>query len=189
MATAIILDFAGGTAEQYDQVQAEMDLGGKLPGGALFHAAGPTDDGWRVVDVWEDMGRFQQFAEEHIGPKTQAVGLPEPNVQTVEVDELFDERNGGDGGISLVQIVRLDGMTKETFEANDALIRENKEAPDGCMFHVNGWTDTGWLVADAWTSRDARDAFISGKVMPAMQQTGTPPPVIEDLDIHNTLSA
>src|SRR3954447_19116765 len=111
MAKAIIMDFAGGTADQYDRVIDRMDLEGKVPPGAVFHAAGPTDDGWRVIDVWDDMDAFQQFADTKIGPLSQAEGLPEPRLQFMDVDELVDERDGGDGGITHVQVVRLDGLT------------------------------------------------------------------------------
>src|SRR4051812_19636810 len=170
MAKAIIMDFAGGSAEQYDRVIEQMNLGGKVAPGAVFHVAGPTDDGWRVVDVWDDMDAFGQFAETQIGPITQAEGLPEPKLQFVDLDEVLDQRGGGDGGITHFQVVHLDGMTKEQWHDSDRLIRgENSEPPDGCMFHVNGGTDAGWVVCDGWTSKEVRDQFIADKVMPAMQ--------------------
>ena len=187
MAIAIIMDFAGGTADQYEAVMEKMDLGGQLPPGAIFHATGSYNGGWRVVDAWESAEAFGAFADTRIRPYAAEAGLPEPSVQMFDVDELFDERGGGSGGVKLLQIVRLDGMTKEQFEQADAQIRDNKTAPDGCMFHVNGWTDSGWIVADAWTSREIRDAFIADKVGPAMGSMGMAPPVIEDLDIYNTL--
>lgn len=37
-----------------------------------------TDDGIRVVDVWESDEQFNRFAEEKIGPYTQQVGIPKP---------------------------------------------------------------------------------------------------------------
>jgi quinol monooxygenase YgiN len=187
MATAIIMDFAGGTADQYDAVIEKMDLGGKNAEGAVFHVAGPTDDGWRVVDVWEDMDAFHAFAQEKIGPHTQEAGLPEPKLQFVEVAELFDERAGGTGGITHFQVVRAP-IDAEAFEEADSDIRDNKQAPPGCMFHVHGPTAEGTLVADGWTSKAARDEFIASKVVPAMQSRGLAPPTIEDLPVHNTLT-
>lgn len=187
MATAIIMDFAGGTADQYDQVIGRMDLGGRVPDGALFHAAGPYGDGWRVVDVWDDMEAFTAFADERIGPLTQDAGLPEPNMQFVEADELFDERGGGTGAITFLQVVHLP-FDMATFEDADAEIRDNGAPPPGCMFHVHGPSEDGTLVADAWTSKEARDEFIASKVVPAMQSRGLAPPEIEDLPVHNTLT-
>jgi hypothetical protein len=56
MAVAVQLDFAGGTLEQYDRVIAEMGCtpGRRRAPGGLFHWVTKTDDGIRVVDVWQD---------------------------------------------------------------------------------------------------------------------------------------
>src|SRR3954451_6349469 len=97
MAVGFILDFPGGTAEQYDQVVARMELGGHMAPGGSFHAAGPSADGWRVVDVWDSDEAFQRFAEEKIGPITQEVGLPEPKITRIEEHRIGDQRDqGGD---------------------------------------------------------------------------------------------
>ena len=48
--------------------------------GILSHAAGPTNDGWRVVDVWRSAEAFERFGPV-IGPLLQEVGFPgEPQV-------------------------------------------------------------------------------------------------------------
>lgn len=80
MAVGVILDFPGSTLEQYDQVLDKMGFakGGPGPPGALFHWVTETDDGIRVVDVWESRERFELFAQEKIGPLTQEVGIPGP---------------------------------------------------------------------------------------------------------------
>ena len=73
-----MMDFPGGTLEQYDQVIDRMGLtpGGDTPPGALFHWVAATDEGIRVVDVWESQEQFDKFAEEQIGPYSRAVGSP-----------------------------------------------------------------------------------------------------------------
>jgi len=91
MATAFIQDFDGATLDQYDQILEKMDLGGKLPPGAVFHWAAKTDDGLRVVDVWETPEQFQAFAEEKIGPLSQEVGVGEPTVTSYEVHNILSE--------------------------------------------------------------------------------------------------
>jgi hypothetical protein len=85
MAVAVILDFNGATLDQYDQVIDKMGFtpGGKGAPGGLFHWVAATDDGIRVVDVWETRDQFDQFADEQIGPYTQEVGLPGPPALTV----------------------------------------------------------------------------------------------------------
>jgi hypothetical protein len=80
MPVAVVLDFPGGTLEQYDKV---IELMGFTPGGAgapggLFHWVTATDDGIRVTDVWESREQFEKFGQDEIGPKTQEAGIPAP---------------------------------------------------------------------------------------------------------------
>jgi hypothetical protein len=61
--------------------------------------------------------------------------------------------------------------------------------PAELLYHVNGPRDDGgWIVADGWTDRAARDAFLQTRVFPvAARHPGVTPPRIEDLDVHATL--
>jgi hypothetical protein len=81
-ATAFEMLFSGGTVDQYEQVIEKMGFEhqGKGPPGALFHWVTKTDDGLKVVDVWESAEQFQAFADSQIGPHSAAVGLAEPEV-------------------------------------------------------------------------------------------------------------
>ena len=81
MAFAIEMDFKGATLEQYDEVMQLMSLDDgtrELPPGALFHWVGKTDDGIRVVDVWETKEDYERFAQEQIGPYSQQAGFAGP---------------------------------------------------------------------------------------------------------------
>ena len=84
MAVAIEMNFKGATLEQYDEVLRLMGLDGGQPAppGGLYHWAAKTDDGIRVVDVWESREVFDKFAEEQIGPYTQQAGIPGPPEMT-----------------------------------------------------------------------------------------------------------
>ena len=82
MAILMIHDSPGGTQEQYEQVGSRLTDGRGLNslsdwpgGGILFHSAGPTENGFRVVDVWESEEAFQRFGAV-IGPILQEVGFP-----------------------------------------------------------------------------------------------------------------
>jgi hypothetical protein len=79
MAVAVEINFRGATLDQYDQVLEKMGLtqGGPLPPGAISHWVAKTDDGIRVVDVWETKEQFERFAQEQIGPYTREVGIEE----------------------------------------------------------------------------------------------------------------
>jgi hypothetical protein len=59
----------GGTREQYEEVAARLtdgrglsSLGDWPQDGILANAPGPTNDGWRVVDVWEPEATFSGSA-------------------------------------------------------------------------------------------------------------------------------
>ena len=75
MAVAVIMDLPGVTEAQY--ATARGMLGEALQPGNLIHVAGPTDNGWRVMEVWESpeaMGAFFQSAA--AGAAFQAAGIP-----------------------------------------------------------------------------------------------------------------
>jgi hypothetical protein len=187
MAVAYIVDLAGGTAAHYDSVMAKMALDGRLPPGALFHAAGPTDTGWRVCDVWETAEAFQEFAATQVGPLTAAEGLGAPAIRSFGVEQL---RRGDAGPVGFAQLVWLEGLDAAGFAAMDeAICGPERELPAGCVLHVNGPAEGGWWVLDFWTSKPIRDAFLHSRVAPvAAARDFEGPPPIEDLPVHNSLS-
>jgi hypothetical protein len=52
MALAMLADIPNLTREQYEAVVRKVNEAG-TPAGALFHAGGPVETGYRVVEVWE----------------------------------------------------------------------------------------------------------------------------------------
>jgi hypothetical protein len=88
VAVAVQLDFHGATIEQYDQINERIGL---LPGGPasaqeLFHWVARTEDGFRVVDVWESREAFEAFAHEKLSPIYHEVGVQQqPDIQYFEV--------------------------------------------------------------------------------------------------------
>ena len=90
MAVGIRLKLAGVTAEQFDQVEAAVDARGNRPQGLIFHASGPIDGGWGVIDFWESRADFDRFAAERIGPAMAAIGATgQPEVHEFAVHEHF----------------------------------------------------------------------------------------------------
>ena len=187
MAVAFIMDFAGGTTDDYDAVIEKMDLGGRLPAGGLFHAAGVSDGVLRVCDVWESEEIFQRFAEGKIGPLTQEVGLPHPEIRSFEAQQV---RGGAAGPVGFVQIVSIPGGDAEMFGALDEkVLGPGGDVPDDCVYHVNGVLGDGYTVLDYWSSKAARDDFMQSKVGPAMAALGiAAEPVIEELTVYNSIT-
>jgi hypothetical protein len=92
---AVEMNFSGATTAQYDQILEKMGLspGGALPGGAISHWVAKTDDGMRVVDVWETRDQFDRFAQEQIGPYAKEVGIArEPTVRFYDVHNYLTAR-------------------------------------------------------------------------------------------------
>jgi hypothetical protein len=58
------------TAEEYRLV--EQHLGPDRPSGLVAHVAGPSDTGWRIVNVWSSEEDFQRFQSERL---LRAAGL------------------------------------------------------------------------------------------------------------------
>ncbi|MBT2554411.1 hypothetical protein [Arthrobacter sp. ISL-5] len=80
MPVAVILDFPGGTIEQYDQVVEKMGFAAGGPGapGGIFHWVTATDTGIRVTDVWRSREDFDAFTQAKTNPIVAEVGIPGP---------------------------------------------------------------------------------------------------------------
>jgi hypothetical protein len=76
MAFGIIHHFPGGTKEQYEaSLAAVHPSDGTLPDGQIFHAAGPSGDGWTVMAVHESKASWERFRDGTLLPRLQA-GIP-----------------------------------------------------------------------------------------------------------------
>ena len=76
----------------YDQVNAKLGFDDQLPEGCQLHIAGPVDEGWRVITVWDSKDAFQQFAQETLGPTIREIGgegAPTPQPQVNDVHNLI----------------------------------------------------------------------------------------------------
>jgi quinol monooxygenase YgiN len=60
MAVAMLAEIPGLTQEQYERVVKTINQTG-TPAGALVHAAGPVEDGYRVLEVWDNQQAADAF--------------------------------------------------------------------------------------------------------------------------------
>jgi len=90
MAVGIRMKAAGWTAEDVDRLNVAIDPDGNPPDGLLFHASGPVEGGFGVIDFWESRAHFDRFAAERIGPAAGALGLAgTPEIHEFAVHEHF----------------------------------------------------------------------------------------------------
>ena len=73
LAYGIVHHFPGGTKEQYEASLAAVHPGpDKLPEGQIFHAAGPSADGWTIMAVHESKESWEAFRDNILMPRMQA---------------------------------------------------------------------------------------------------------------------
>src|SRR5919197_5696955 len=71
----IVHRFAGGTKEHYEAgLERVHPADGSLPAGQTYHFAGPTDNGWIVIALWDSVESWERFRDETLMPGLQAVG-------------------------------------------------------------------------------------------------------------------
>jgi heme-degrading monooxygenase HmoA len=81
MAVAVIAVNPGGTADQDEAIQKQLNLAENPPAGALVRLAGPVEGGWRIISVWESEEAFHTFRRERLEPALQQAGRPVPQFE------------------------------------------------------------------------------------------------------------
>jgi hypothetical protein len=71
MAYGVVHQFSGGTKEQYEASIAAVHPAGGLPAGQIFHAAGPSADGWTIVAIHDSQESWEDFRDTILGPRMQ----------------------------------------------------------------------------------------------------------------------
>jgi hypothetical protein len=69
--------FVQDVASSWDQYRHYAEaLGESAPKGLILHVAGPTDDGFRIIDIWESEEAWQEFRARRLAPAIAALGGP-----------------------------------------------------------------------------------------------------------------
>jgi hypothetical protein len=72
MAYAVIHFFPGGTKEQYEASLAAVHPSrDRLPPGQIFHAAGPSEGGWRIIAIHDSKDSWERFRNSTLVPRLQ----------------------------------------------------------------------------------------------------------------------
>jgi hypothetical protein len=89
MAYVIVEDVAA-SWEQYAHVASA--LAGPAPAGLIVHAAGPTDEGFRLVALWESEQAWRRFAERE--DSAHAPPVPRSVVRVLQPEHVVYGRAG-----------------------------------------------------------------------------------------------
>jgi hypothetical protein len=68
MPIAQIIEMPGAGVLEYEQAFALLHPDGAWPEGQINHIAGPTPDGFRVIDVWDSRQAFERFERDVLAP-------------------------------------------------------------------------------------------------------------------------
>ena len=75
MAIGMIFSGRGLTQEQYEHVSRQVSPDNHAAPGLLYHAAGPSDGGFCVVEVWESQEALDRFFAEKLGHAMQQANI------------------------------------------------------------------------------------------------------------------
>ena len=70
MPFGVVQEMPGVSEAEYQQV--EKHLGPDRPPGLLAHVAGPSETGWRIINIWADEAAFRAFQSQRL---MRAAGL------------------------------------------------------------------------------------------------------------------
>ena len=69
MPILMISEVSGQTAEGYDHLFAVVGEALATAPGFVVHSSHPTEDGWRIVEIWDSRDDAGRFFAEHIAPR------------------------------------------------------------------------------------------------------------------------
>lgn len=167
MAILMLIEFEGGTREQYDKVD-EL-LGGvtvdHAPDGLISHSAAITEDGLVVADVWESPEALQTFFDEQLG-----AALKEAEVTTTEprILPVHNHIHGSGMHPGVVMIAEIDGMTTDDYDRMTGEIDAHGGDGSGhpAVSHIAATDGDTLVVVDVWESEEAFGQFAESELAP-----------------------
>ena len=91
MAVGIRIRLPGVTKEQFDLAHDHINPDRSSPPGMLFHASGPIEGGWGVIDFWESRAEFDAFLgriQEGVSASGVEMSAP-PDIKEFPVHEMI----------------------------------------------------------------------------------------------------
>jgi hypothetical protein len=89
MSVVVISVTPGVGAEQDTAMLAALDLEGNPPDGGHLRIAGPTDEGWRIISLWDSQEDFDAFVRDRLAPMFERVGRPLPEFAITPVESVI----------------------------------------------------------------------------------------------------
>jgi hypothetical protein len=91
--------------------------------------------------------------------------------------------------MSVVMIMRWDGVSLDQYEQARSLVGWENETPDGALFHIAAHDGQAMRVTDLWESAEQFQTFAEQRLMPGVAELGLPgQPQIEIYPVHATFA-
>ena len=87
MAIGIRAKLPGVTQEQFEGM--DQAIGRDVPDGLIFHASGPIEGGWGIIDFWESREQFDKFIAAKVAPVMAEAGAAPPGIVEFPVHEFL----------------------------------------------------------------------------------------------------
>jgi heme-degrading monooxygenase HmoA len=169
MAVMMIAELPGVTADQYDAVNAKLGLpkDGE-PEGLIQHLAGPTGDGWIVVDVWESLEQFERFFGEGGAAEAIAeVGAPPVEPRVLPLHNMIRQGAGTEANVFLV--IEAEGFTPEMYDELTSKMpaHAGDGSSHGAVSHAAARANGGMVIVDVWDSPESFQRFAEEQIAQA----------------------
>src|SRR5215510_11247303 len=90
MSTVMLMEWAGVTQDQYNQVMRTLNLDKNPAAGGIFHVAGFTAGTLHVLDIWESQQAFEKFQKDRLAAAVQKAGITsQPKVKFYPAHNVF----------------------------------------------------------------------------------------------------
>ena len=181
MATALFIEIPAGTAETYEARIEQLVKDGKRIPGLLLHLSGPTNRGWRAIEVWESRQAFDAVARRGRGDEP-------PATTELEIRDMLEFGKLRQGVKAVGFVIDASEGSEQSYESAMAALKlDGTTMPAGGVLHIAGRSDDHWKIVEVWESRDAFRGFYDGKLRPAMQDNGVRLSEPEEFPVHNLL--
>ena len=88
MPVLAVVEVPGGSSELDEAFMEAWNLAGSPPPGNRLRLAGPMDDGWRVVSLWDSRELFQAFMQERLHLTLGEAGGQQPTVTLWDIEQV-----------------------------------------------------------------------------------------------------
>jgi hypothetical protein len=87
------IEVAGLTPTEYRAVLDEMGVESSPAANIYLHLTAPLEDGFRIIEIWDNTEAFEEFLEKRLAPANQALGIQrKARISVVPLHNFFAPR-------------------------------------------------------------------------------------------------